>query len=105
MGIWENGIYKEVHPCFIYESAINFMLFILLWCLQNKRKFKGEITYLYFIVYSFARFFIESLRYDSLMLGTLRISQILSGLIFVVSCLLMMKKVKQQHKTRQSGIK
>ena len=105
MGIWENGIYKEVHPCFIYESAINFMLFILLWCLQNKRKFKGEITYLYFIVYSFARFFIESLRYDSLMLGNIRISQILSGIIFVAFCFLLSENVKQKSKTKQSIIK
>jgi len=94
MGIWENGIYKEVHPCFLYESIITFILFFVLWFLQNKRKFKGEITYIYLITYSLARFFIEGLRYDSLMLGTLRISQILSAIIFVVSCILVVKNAK-----------
>ena len=98
MGIWENEIYKEVHPCFLYESIVTFIIFILLWFLQNKRKFKGEITYLYFILYSFARFFIEGLRIDSLMLGNYRISQILSAALFVMFCILLSKKVQQKHK-------
>ncbi len=100
MGIWENGIYKEVHPCFLYESIITFALFLLLWFLQNKRNFKGQITYLYFIIYSFARFFIEGLRYDSLNIGNYRISQILSAIIFAVFCFFLSKNIKIQNSTK-----
>ena len=105
MGIWENGIYKEVHPCFLYESVITFFLFFLLWFLQNKRKFKGEITYIYLISYSITRFFIEGLRTDSLMLGDYKISQIISIAIFVVSLIIMLKNVTLSNKNLQTSIK
>ena len=98
MGIYEGGIYKEVHPAFLYESIANFIIFIILLLLQKKKKFSGEITYLYLILYSFARFFIEGLRIDSLMLGNLRISQILSLILFVMFCFLFGKNIKRTQK-------
>ena len=98
MGIIENSIYKEVHPTFLYESIANFIIFILLMILQKRRKFSGEVTYIYLILYSFARFFIEGLRIDSLMLGNYRISQILSLILFVVFFVLYTKKIKQNNK-------
>lgn len=48
MGILENGIYKEVHPTFLYESAITFTLAIFLLILQNKRKFLRR-NYIYLL--------------------------------------------------------
>jgi len=83
MEIIENGITKYVHPTFLYEAIVTFALFIILSQLSKKRKFSGEITYLYIIIYSFARIFIESLRTDSLMLQNYRISQILSIVLFI----------------------
>ena len=76
--------YIDVHPTFLYEAIATFLIFILLIYLRDKRRIKGQITYIYLITYSFARFFIEGLRIDSLMLFNFRISQILSMLIFVV---------------------
>jgi len=100
MGIYENGLYKEVHPAFLYESIVNFAIFIFLMILQRKRKFSGQITYLYLICYSFARFFIEGIRTDSLMLGPFRISQVLSLAIFVIFCILYAKKEKEYKKNK-----
>lgn len=105
MGIWEQGIYKEVHPTFLYESTVDLLLFFFLFFRQKNRKFSGEITYLYLTFYSLARFFIEGLRIDSLMLGNYRISQILSAIIFVVFCSILAKKEKEAKKTRQVHIK
>lgn len=87
MGIMQNGIYTEVHPTFLYESVADLAIFILLFCIRNKRKFKGEITFLYLMLYSIARFFIEGLRTDSLMFYNFRISQIVSIIMFVISIL------------------
>lgn len=98
MGIIENGIYKEVHPTFLYESISTLIIFIILYRIRNKRKFKGEIVILYLIMYSFVRFFIEGLRIDSLMFFNVRISQILSLSIFVVFCLVLLKKYKKDKK-------
>lgn len=85
MGIVEAGKYIEVHPTFLYESMACFAIFIILILIKNKRKFKGQIACTYFILYSLERFFVEKLRTDSLMLGNIRVSQMLSLIIFVVS--------------------
>ena len=52
MGILENGIYKEVHPTFLYESTVTILLFIILLFLQKKRKFKRR-NYIYLFNYLF----------------------------------------------------
>lgn len=75
MGIIENGNYIEVHPTFLYESIGTLIIFIILMILQRKRKFKGQITYIYLVMYSFIRFLIENLRTDSLMFMNLRVSR------------------------------
>ena len=95
MGIYEAGKYIEVHPTFLYESIVTFILFVLLIFMLNKRKFKGQLTLTYLIVYSFARMLIEGIRTDSLMLGSIRISQFLSLIIFIVSGVIYIKARKK----------
>ena len=85
MGIIENGIYKEVHPTFLYESISCFMIFILLYILRNKRKYRGQIIFIYLALYGLTRTLIEGLRIDSLMIWNLKISQIISIIIFLIS--------------------
>ena len=92
MGIYEGTKYIEVHPTFLYESIATFLIFITLTMLSNKRKFKGQITITYLMTYSFARMIIEGLRTDSLMLGNIRISQLLYLIIFVISVIVYIKK-------------
>jgi len=102
MGIIENGIYKDVHPTFLYESIATLIIFIILFKKSEKRKFKGEILYLYIIMYSFIRFFIEGIRIDSLMLYNIRISQILSIVLFVAFCVILSKKCKKENKSKNN---
>lgn len=97
MGIYQAGEYIEVHPTFLYESIVTLTIFIILTKISKKRKFKGQITYLYLIMYSFARTIIESLRTDSLMLGPIRISQLLSLIIFTVSIIMYIKNKKKER--------
>lgn len=98
MGIIETGKYIEVHPTFLYESIACFTIFIILLIIKNKRIFKGQITCTYFILYSLERFFIEGLRTDSLMLGNIRVSQILSMMIFAVSVAIYIVEYKRLKK-------
>lgn len=79
---------EKVHPTFLYESIWCFILFIVLFNLGKKRKFKGQIMFLYGMLYSVERFFVEALRTDSLMIGPLRQAQLISLLIFTVSLIL-----------------
>ncbi|MCR4647342.1 MAG: prolipoprotein diacylglyceryl transferase [Oscillospiraceae bacterium] len=79
-----------VHPCFLYESAWC-LLGALLLCITLKkwRKFDGQIILMYMVWYGLGRFFIESLRTDSLMIGSLRVSQGVAALMFVAGVILL----------------
>ncbi|MDO5557588.1 MAG: prolipoprotein diacylglyceryl transferase [Clostridia bacterium] len=96
MGIIESEKYIEVHPTFLYESVCNFIIFIILYLLRNKRKYKGQITYIYLTLYGLIRFIIEGLRIDSLMMGMFRVSQVLSiTLFFIFGIILIYKRVEK----------
>lgn len=71
-----NGAYY--HPTFLYESAWNFLGFLVLILLRRVNLRRGEMFLTYIIWYSVGRFFIEGLRTDSLMLGDLRMAQVIS---------------------------
>lgn len=73
-----------VHPAFLYESLWDIAIFVFLLIYRKKKKFEGEVLYLYFILYGIGRFFIEGLRTDSLMLGNMRVSQLLSVVLALV---------------------
>lgn len=91
-----------VHPCFLYESFFCLLGFLLLHLVSKKRKFDGQIITLYMIWYGVVRFFIEGLRTDSLKIGILRISQIVSfiavvaGVIFYFVLLARAKRLKAE---------
>ncbi len=77
------GMYRQ--PTFLYESVWSLLGFVVLMTLRhNPHLFKqGEVFLTYVAWYSFGRFFVEGMRTDSLMLGGLRISQILSVILFI----------------------
>lgn len=88
-----------VHPCFLYESVWCLLGFVLLALFAKKiRRFDGQIFLIYLIWYGSERFFVEGLRTDSLMIGTLRVSQALSAVLVIVSAILLvviLNKVKR----------
>ena len=78
-----------VHPTFLYESlwcALGFVL-LHLW-LKKAYRFKGQIFCGYAVWYGTGRFFIESLRTDSLMTGSMRTSQLVAVLAVLGGILL-----------------
>ncbi len=77
-----------VHPTFFYESAWCIIGFLLIATLTKKRRFDGEITLFYCIWYGAERFVVEGLRTDSLMLGNIRISQMLSGFAVIIAAII-----------------
>ena len=96
MGIMENGNYIQVHPTFLYESICTFIIFIILYNKRKNRKYSGQLTYMYFALYGIVRAVIEGIRTDSLMLGNIRVSQILSIFLFIVfTSILLYKKEKK----------
>ncbi|MBF2028789.1 MAG: prolipoprotein diacylglyceryl transferase [Oscillatoriales cyanobacterium C42_A2020_001] len=76
--------YEYFHPTFLYESLWNLAVFVLLMVLffrdlKGKPNLKvGTLFLVYMVAYGCGRFWIEGLRTDSLMLGPLRIAQVVS---------------------------
>lgn len=75
---------QTYHPTFLYESIWCLLLFFLLLYIDNHRRFEGQVFFLYGILYSLERFFVEWLRTDSLMIGPFKQAQILSLFIIAV---------------------
>ncbi|MBQ6714035.1 MAG: prolipoprotein diacylglyceryl transferase [Clostridia bacterium] len=92
-----------VHPCFLYESVWCIIGFFVLNAIAKNRKFKGQVFLTYIVWYSFARFFIEMLRTDSLMIGKIRVSCLVSALIFVAAGILLLVFLKKSKKENCDG--
>ena len=83
-----NGIYYE--PTFYYESLWCILGFIVCLVIRNNKNTKvGTLTGFYMIWYGFGRFLIESLRTDSLMLGGLKVAQIVSVVAIIVGVVIL----------------
>lgn len=81
------GVYY--HPTFLYESLLNLICFIILIILRYNKKIKiGTIVGIYLIWYGIVRFFIESLRTDSLMLGNIKIAQLIGIPMIIIGIVL-----------------
>ena len=87
------------HPTFLYECLWNIGVFAILLIYRDKRKFDGELFFLYITLYGAGRFWIEGLRTDSLYLGPLRISQLVALLCIAVGIAVIVYKRNKIKKT------
>ena len=90
--MYENGLEMvwsdPVHPCFLYESIWCLLGFALLAFWSKRRRYDGQLLLMYMAWYGLERAVVEGLRTDSLMIGSIRVSQALSIVIFIASVLL-----------------
>ncbi|CEN79786.1 prolipoprotein diacylglyceryl transferase [Paraclostridium sordellii] len=99
-GIMVDGV--KVHPTFLYESIWDFGIFVFLWMFRKKKSYEGQIIVLYAILYSLGRFFIEGLRTDSLMIGPLRMAQVIS-LVGIIGGLIAHIYLSKKSKTNRQN--
>ena len=88
-----NGVdYIQVHPTFLYESFWCLLVLVLLFLYLGHKVFDGEVFLVYLAAYGLGRFWIEGLRTDQLLLPGigLPVSQILAGVLVVVSTILIL---------------
>lgn len=73
-----DGAFRQ--PTFLYESVGNLIGFVLITVVYKKhgRKKRGDLAFAYLAWYGMIRFFVEGMRTDSLMLGGLRVAQLVS---------------------------
>lgn len=88
--------YIQVHPTFLYESCWNLALLIFMLWYRKRKKFDGEVFFIYLGGYGLGRMIIEGLRTDSLLIPhtNIAVSQLLAGICFVVSiiCIIIGRK-------------
>ena len=83
-GMYINGDYHM--PTFFFESCWNLLGFIIFLVIRKfyKNLKTGQLLGFYMMWYSFIRFIIEGMRLDSLMLGPIRMAQLVSVVLFIV---------------------
>lgn len=107
--------FATFHPTFLYESVVDFLLFLFLGWLLLKRLDPGRslprtairgrddkqglIFFLYLLLYSIGRFFIEFLRIDTVpVMAGLRSPQWISLLLFIVGVWGLLWVLRKQKK-------
>ncbi len=89
-----NGAYRQ--PTFLYESLWDFFGFIALILIRKYKYLKtGQLTGFYLMWYSVGRFVIEGARSDSLMLGPIKMAQLMSIILFLVGLFLFIFRKKK----------
>ena len=90
------GAYHQ--PTFLYESVWNLIGFIIMLFLRRTKKLKvGYLTGFYLIWYSLGRCFIEYFRSDSLMLGNIKVAQLISLSLIVIGIIVIIKSTKKNE--------
>lgn len=87
-GMYIMGSYRQ--PTFFYESIWCLFGFLAMLIIRKYKYLrKGQLTGFYLIWYGIERFIVEALRVDSLMLGPIKIAQIVSILFIFIGLILM----------------
>ncbi len=95
--------YIQVHPTFLYESLWNLCLLIIILLYTKHKKFDGELFAIYVFGYGLGRVWIEGLRTDQLIFFNtgLAVSQVLSGILVILSGAVLIYNKIQNTKTEK----
>ncbi len=83
-------------PAELFEAILDFAILAVLLLIFRRRKFDGQVAAWYFVLYSGARFFLEFLRTDSLMLGEFKAAQITAALTAAIAGAVLMWLMNRQ---------
>ncbi|MDD2213595.1 MAG: prolipoprotein diacylglyceryl transferase [Oscillospiraceae bacterium] len=96
---------QPVHPTFLYEFLANTVIFIILMNVRKRSRLKLETFAWYLVLYGLVRFFVESIRTDSLYIdGTgIRVSMLLSAVMVLAGAvyLIVIHVLSRHHQRRQ----
>ena len=94
----------QVPPTFLYESAWNLIVLLVIFTYRRKKKFDGELFAMYLWGYGLGRVWIEALRTDSLMLPgvNFRASQLLAALCVIAASVFIIYKRIQISKSNHT---
>ena len=86
-----------VMPSFLLEGMWNLALLIFLFLYRKRKKFDGELSMIYILGYGIGRFIIEGNRTDSLMIGPLKVSQVVAIFCIVTGLAVLIRNYWKLH--------
>ncbi len=95
-----------LHPTQIYESLATLVLFLALVWLAPRKRFQGQVAWLYLCGYAVLRFVIEYFRGDlrgSVFGGLLSTSQLISIVVFIVAMAILPYLIRTQRRGREQS--
>jgi phosphatidylglycerol---prolipoprotein diacylglyceryl transferase len=78
----------SLHPTQLYSSMSGFVIFLILYLLQKRKRFEGQVLLWFLILHSTARLALERFRGDErgmILGGEMSVTQLVATLILVVS--------------------
>jgi len=83
-----------LHPTQLYSALANLGIFAILWRFRKRKKYDGQLFWMYAFLYGGSRAFIEIFRGDfrgATIFGLFSISQVLGGIIALISIFMMLR--------------
>ncbi len=105
--IVKDGVeYIQVHPTFFYESIWNLLVLLFMLWYRKRKRFDGEMLFIYLLGYGLGRVWIEGLRTDQLIFFStgIPVSQALSLILVVISTLVLFCKHRQIRKKSKGEV-
>lgn len=81
-GVWVDGIL--LHPVQIYESTLNYLLFLYLWHKKDRITYHGQVFTHYLIGYAFIRGLVEFLRINPVVAGSFTVAHLMSAITILI---------------------
>lgn len=101
-GMYIDGNYYI--PTFLYESLWCLLGFFIMLLVRNKSFIKvGYLTSFYFIWYAVERFYVESLRTDSLLFFNLKVARLVSLFMFIIGIIIFIYSFKNSSNYKEES--
>ncbi|MFV9644985.1 MAG: prolipoprotein diacylglyceryl transferase [Desulfobacterales bacterium] len=91
-----------LHPTQLYHALSNLSIFVFLWFFRGRKKYNGQLFWLYILLYAVSRSFIEIFRGDfrgEPIFGVLSVAQAIGIIMALVAIIMMIILRKQTGKT------
>jgi phosphatidylglycerol:prolipoprotein diacylglycerol transferase len=93
-------LHIPLHPTQLYEAAGGLFLFLSLIWMEKKKSYDGQIFWLFLLLYSILRFFIEFVRDDprGFLFGTFLSTSQTLGILLAILSLFMLNYLGRRHR-------
>ena len=92
-----------VHPTQLYSFVANLLIFIFLWFFRKRKRYDGQLFWIYVFLYGVSRFLIEIFRGDfrgDFLFEVLSISQVIGAFMALISVIMLILFRRRELKAK-----